>query len=131
MSRKIGGLTWLAVLLSACQSSPTFLEPASPIANHEASLYTIILNMALVVFILVEGALVWIVIRDRKRAGDEELPHQLHSNMRLEVTWTAIPILLVVALFIMTVQTVNAVAKPAHLKNLMLVCFSFPPPILP
>jgi cytochrome c oxidase subunit 2 len=77
----------------------------------------IVLNMALVVFVLVEGALVWILIRDRKRANDEQLPKQIHSNMRLEVIWTVIPIFLAIALFIMTVQTVNAVAAPSSLKT--------------
>jgi cytochrome c oxidase subunit 2 len=60
----------------------------------------IVLNMALVVFVLVEGVLVWILIRDRKRANDEQLPKQIHSNMRLEVIWTVIPIFLAIALFI-------------------------------
>ena len=77
----------------------------------------IILIMAGVVFVLVEGALIWILVRDRKRKGDEKLPAQVHSNMRLEVTWTVIPILLVIALFIMTVQTVNAVAAPQQLQS--------------
>ena len=117
MLRKYGVLAVLAFLISACQASPTFLNPASPIASHEASLYRVILILALVVFVLVEGALGWILIRDRKRTGDTQLPEQIHSNMRLEVTWTAIPILLVIALFIVTVQTVNAVAAPAHLKS--------------
>lgn len=117
MFRKFGVLMGLAILLSACQPSPTFLEPASSISNHEANLYRIILIMALVVFVLVEGALILILVRDRKRANDEKLPAQIHSNMRLEVTWTVIPILLVVVLFIMTVQTVNAVAAPSHLKS--------------
>jgi cytochrome c oxidase subunit 2 len=107
----------LAIFLSACQPSPTFLNPASSISSHEANLYMIVLNMALVVFVLVEGALVWILIRDRKRANDEQLPKQIHSNMRLEVIWTVIPIFLAIALFIMTVQTVNAVAAPSSLKT--------------
>jgi cytochrome c oxidase subunit 2 len=117
MLRKYGVIATLAIFLSACQPSPTFLNPASSIANHEANLYWIILIMALVVFVLVEGALIWIVVRDRKRANDQELPTQIHGNMRLEVIWTVIPILLVIALFIMTVQTVNAVAAPASLKS--------------
>jgi len=117
MSRKYGVLMGLAILLSACQPSPSFLLPASSISNHEASLYKIILTIALVVFVLVEGVLIWILIRDRKRANDDQPAVQIHSNMRLEVTWTVIPIFLVIALFIMTVQTVNAVAAPAHLKS--------------
>ena len=117
MLRKICVLMGLAIFLSACQPSPTFLNPASSISSHEANLYMIVLNMALVVFVLVEGALVWILIRDRKRANDEQLPRQIHSNMRLEVIWTVIPIFLAIALFIMTVQTVNAVAAPSSLKS--------------
>ena len=117
MLRKYGVVIGLAIALSACQPTPTFLHPASSISSHEANLYWIILIMALVVFVLVEGALIWIVVRDRKRANDQELPAQIHGNMRLEVVWTVIPILLVISLFIMTVQTVNAVAAPASLKN--------------
>ena len=117
MLRKLGILVGSAILLSACQPSPTFLNPASSISNHEANLYRFILILAIAVFVLVEGALIWILIRDRKRANDETIPAQIHSNMRVEVTWTVIPIILVVVLFVMTVQTVNAVAAPSQLKS--------------
>ncbi len=117
MLRKYGILVGTAVLLTACQPSPTFLNPASSIASHEADLFHFILNLALVVFVLVEGVLVWILIRDRKRAADQELPMQIYGNNRLEVIWTVIPVFLVIVLFIMTVQTMNAVAAPAQLKS--------------
>jgi len=117
MLRKYGVILGMAIFLSACQPSPTFLNSASPISGHEANLYRIILIMALVVFVLVEGALIWILVRDRKRSNDEELPAQIYGNTRLEVIWTVIPVLLVIALFVMTVQTVNAVAAPASAKS--------------
>ncbi|MGB7873810.1 MAG: cytochrome c oxidase subunit II [Anaerolineales bacterium] len=117
MLRKYGAIVWLAMFLSACQPSPTFLNPASPIAGHVANLFRTILIMALVVFVLVEGTLILILIRDRKRSDDEQLPRQVYGNTKLEIIWTAIPILLVIALFIMTVQTVNAVAAPASAKS--------------
>ena len=94
MLRKYGAYAGLALLLSACQPSPTFLNSASPISNHVANLYTIILVMALVVFVLVEGALVWILVRDRRKADDDQPPRQIYGNMRLEVVWTVIPIFL-------------------------------------
>ncbi|HWR64634.1 MAG TPA: cytochrome c oxidase subunit II [Bellilinea sp.] len=112
MLRKFGVLVSLAFLLSSCQTSPTFLNPASTTASHEARLYWIILVMALVVFVLVEGGLLWTVIRDRKRPEDIAPAPQFHGNTRLEVTWTVIPILLVIVLFVMTVQTMSAVAQP-------------------
>jgi cytochrome c oxidase subunit 2 len=112
MYRKFGVVLGMMIGLSSCQASPTFLASASPISDHVANLYKIILIMALVVFVIVEGALILILVRDRKRADDSELPKQVYGNNRLEITWTAIPILLVVALFIMTVQTANAIAVP-------------------
>jgi cytochrome c oxidase subunit 2 len=112
----IVGLLFL-FLLTACQPSPTFLNSASPISKHESNLYQLILIMALIVFVLVEGALVWILVRDRRRKGDNTLPPQVHGNNALEITWTTIPILLTVFLFILTVRTTNAVAAPARLKS--------------
>jgi len=112
MFRKYGVFMGLVSVLSACQPTPTFLKPASSISSHEANLYLIILVLALVVFVLVEGGLLWIVIRDRKRPGDQELPPQIFGNTRLEVTWTVIPVLLVLSLFVMTAQTMGAVAAP-------------------
>lgn len=117
MLRKYGVMMGLAMLLSACQPSPTFLNPASPIASYEASLYKIILIMALVVFGLVEVGLIWILVRDRSRPDDKGLPQIIYGNPRLEIIWTVIPVLMVIALFIMTIQTVNAVAAPNALSS--------------
>jgi len=112
MLRKFGVFIAMAIFLSACQPSPTFLNPASPIAEHQANLYKTVLIMALAVFVLVEGGLIWILVQNRKRPEDDELPPQIHHNTKLEIIWTAVPTLLVIVLFIMTVRTVNAVAAP-------------------
>ena len=106
-------LASLVMVLNGCGSSPTFLSPASSIAAHEANLYNSILIMALLVFVLVEFCLIWILIRDRKQKGDDKPPRQIFGNTKLEITWTVIPVLLTVALYAMTVQTMNSVAAPA------------------
>jgi len=110
-------LTWLGIVLSGCGPSPTFLNPASSIAEHEAKLYNNILIMALVVFVLVEICLIWILIRDRNPKGDNTPPKQIYGNSKLEITWTVIPVLLTVILFVMTVQTMQSVAAPAASAN--------------
>jgi len=69
--------------------------------------------MALVVFVAVECGLIWILVRDRRRKSDAALAPQIHGNTRLEIVWTAIPVLLTLALFAMTMQTMRAVAAPA------------------
>lgn len=56
-------------------------------------------------FLVVAGLLVWSMIRYRRR-GDE-LPRQIHGNNKLELTWTLIPLLLVIVLFVVTIQGQN------------------------
>ena len=64
-------------------------------------------------FVVVAGLLVWSMIRYRRR-GDE-LPPQVHGNNKLELTWTLIPLLLVVVLFVVTIQGQNkALEKSAR-----------------
>jgi cytochrome c oxidase subunit 2 len=70
-------------------------------------LYNFFLIAAAVVFLLVTGLLIWSVIRYRRRG--EELPPQIHGNNKLELTWTILPAILVVVLFIATIQTQNRV----------------------
>ena len=60
-------------------------------------LYLLVTVMGLVVAVLVEGALVYALIKFRKKS--DELPSQMHGNNVVEVIWTAIPILIVVTLF--------------------------------
>jgi cytochrome c oxidase subunit 2 len=55
----------------------------------------------LLVAALVWGLILFAVLRWRRRAGDP-LPPQFHRNDPLEVAWTVIPLVLVVALFVYT-----------------------------
>jgi cytochrome c oxidase subunit II len=42
-------------------------------------------------------------------AQDDELPEQIHGNARLELLWTAIPLALVLFLFVVTIRAQHAV----------------------
>lgn len=76
-------------------------------------LYWFLFAISAVVFLIVEGALIWFIFRFRRRRGaayDAEGP-QLHGNSRLEVAWTAIPVMIVIAIAVVTfikVGDVNA-----------------------
>ncbi len=39
-----------------------------------------------------------VLFRFRQRKGDDELPRQTHGNTRLEIGWTILPALLLIAL---------------------------------
>jgi cytochrome c oxidase subunit II len=70
-------------------------------------LYTFFMVAAAVVFVTVSGLIVWSLIRYRRR--DDKLPAQVHGNTRLELLWTILPALLVVALFQQTIVAQNRV----------------------
>ncbi|MEJ2303576.1 MAG: cytochrome c oxidase subunit II [Anaerolineales bacterium] len=114
MKRNLKAAAGVAVVwaLSGCAGSPSFLAPGSDISSHQARLYRILIYLSIAVFLFVEVWLVYNVLRFRSRPGDEALPKQIYGNNRLEVVWTGIPVLLVAALFGLTVSTVNAVSAP-------------------
>ncbi|HEX6208852.1 MAG TPA: cytochrome c oxidase subunit II [Actinomycetota bacterium] len=97
-----------ALLLAACQQGlpQSSLEPAGPRAERINDLSTIVFWMAGVVFVLVEGAIIFITIRYRRRRREERAPVQIHGNNRLEILWTVIPALLLAGLAFPTVAAI-------------------------
>jgi len=74
-------------------------------ATHD--LYTLFLIVAAVVFGVVAVWLLWSIVRYRRR--DDRLPEQTHGNTRLELLWTAIPLGLVIFLFVVTMRAQSTV----------------------
>ncbi len=61
-------------------------------------LFRAMLGMAAVVFLLVEGLLLYSVLRFRRPKGDETDAVAVHGNRALEIVWTLIPALIVVVI---------------------------------
>ena len=76
------------------------LDCAGPNACDIVGVYTSIFWIAMVVLVIVGGLLVYAALRFR-RVDDRE-PAQVHGNPRLEILWTAIPVVIVSFLFIRT-----------------------------
>ena len=72
-------------------------------------LYDIVFAIAVVIFVAVEGVIIWTVFRYRRKDGDDTLPAQTHGNNLVEVIWTAIPTVIVLVLFVLSWQTLNVV----------------------
>ena len=73
------------------------------------NLYDIVFYIAVAIFLLVEGLIVWSVFRYRRKSTDTDLPPQTHGNNLVEVIWTVIPTAIVIFLFVMSWQTLNVV----------------------
>jgi cytochrome c oxidase subunit II len=102
----------LAVLLAACTQEYPYnsLAPAGPVAEKQAELFWMVFWIAVVVFVLVEGALVFALWRFRRRSADDT-PKQVHGNTRLEIGWTVIPALLLAGVAVPTVGTIFDLAE--------------------
>jgi len=67
-----------------------------------AGLYLPVFIIAAIIFVLVEGLLLYLVLRYRKRSTGDDLPEQTHGNNLLEVIWTAIPMVIVFVVFVVS-----------------------------
>jgi cytochrome c oxidase subunit 2 len=88
-------------------------DPATSQGRVIDDLYTFVFIIAAAIFLLVEGLIVFAVIRYRRRPDDTELPPQIHGNNVLEVVWTVVPTIIVAAMFILSWQALNSVDAAA------------------
>ena len=112
-------LVGLAVLvaLNATSFWNSFFPPEAKSVQGQAirNLYDIVFAIAVVIFLIVEGLIIWTVLRYRRKPGDDELPPQTHGNNLAEITWTLIPTVIVIFMFVISLQTLNSVdATSAH-----------------
>jgi cytochrome c oxidase subunit 2 len=73
--------------------------PASPNASRITDAYWFVFGFTAAVFVLVEATLVWFVARYRRRGRSRAVEGpQVHGATRLEVLWTAGPVLILAAI---------------------------------
>jgi cytochrome c oxidase subunit 2 len=75
-----------------------FPAPTSTTAESVDALFYFILGVSIVFFAIIVGAMLLFVIRYRARPGATPQASPSHNNL-LELTWTAIPCLIVAAIF--------------------------------
>jgi len=80
-----------SLLLSACgENSPSVLNTFGPNAAKEANLFWFTLIVATIVFVVVEGVLLYSIFRYRERPNSPN-PKQIHGNTTVEIIWTVAP----------------------------------------
>lgn len=125
VSRRTRRLLPLALLLGAlsgaCASNAPqdTLDPVGPIAKQLDGLFNPVIAVAAVFFFLVQGLVLFAALRFRRKSEDEA-PKQIHGNVKLEITWTVIPFLILAVVAIATVVTIvdiNKIDKSAEVLN--------------
>lgn len=107
---RVGALVVLALALGGCLMPP---EPVTDSGRDVFNLYILVLVLAAIVFVGVEGFIVYAVIRYRREPGDDVLPEQHHGNTKVEILWTAIPTVIVLILFTLSTLTLGSVEARA------------------
>lgn len=83
-----------------------YSTPAESI--HQISLLTLAICGA--IFLIVSVLLFYIVVRFRKRPGDERSePPQIYGSNQIELAWTVFPVLIVIVLILVTTRTISDV----------------------
>jgi cytochrome c oxidase subunit 2 len=105
----------VALLATAVPASAGLLFPESGGGSQQAedirTLYAIIFVLGLIVFLGVEGVLIWCLVKYRAKRG--RVAAQIHGNTKLEIGWTVGAAVILVFLTIATFVMLPGIKNPA------------------
>ncbi|MEO8475601.1 MAG: cytochrome c oxidase subunit II [Actinomycetota bacterium] len=107
------GLLALLLILAGCAPDATQspLQPAGSTAEAQKNLFVPVFWTAVAVFVIVEGGIVMIAVKYRRKKGRDRMPPQIHGNTRLEIGWTILPALVLAVVMVPTVGLVWDLAR--------------------
>jgi cytochrome c oxidase subunit II len=102
------GAILLTLLLVGCGKDlpQNTFNPAGPTAQSEKDVLIVPLIIAGIVFVGVEGGIVFLALKFRHRKGKERMPSQLHGNTRLELGWTVAPAVLLAVVMVPAISLI-------------------------
>jgi len=97
----------LAPLLASCsfEGGQSIFKPVGSVAQDQLDLFMWTWYLSIPVMVGVFGALVYVIVRYRRRAGDK-MPLQSHGHPAIEVVLTIVPVIIIVMVAIPTVRSV-------------------------
>jgi cytochrome c oxidase subunit 2 len=111
------------------QSPTNIFSPAATPAHSIFGVAMLVLGVTLFIFLVVAGLLLYALIRYRNRPGDSNRePAQIYGSNQIELSWTVIPILIVVMLFLSTTRVIletQAIPKPDNAMNVTVIGHQF------
>lgn len=121
-----------AIALAIVGAGPTnIFAPAGTPAGAIFSLSMLVFGITGAIFLVVAGILAYVLVRYRSRASDgasEQEPPQIYGSNQIELSWTVIPVLIVVMLFLATtrvIYTTEHARKPADALDVTVIGHQF------
>jgi len=108
ITKKLGSLFLTALLLGpamafADYSALNMTESVSNVGQQMYDLHMLVLWICVVAGVLVFGVIIWSIIFHRKSKGAQ--PAHFHENTTIEVIWTSIPLIILVAIAVPATKT--------------------------
>lgn len=101
--------------------TPLFPERASTMAYRVDALYFFLLGISVFFAVLIAGLIVYFAVRFHRRSP-EGVGARIHGGMLLEVTWTVIPLLIAMTIFVWGASVYVAIAHaPDETLNIYVV----------
>ncbi len=110
-------LPLLMVALAACGGDDmpmNTLVAHSDLTRAINAIYSRIFWWTALLFILVQGGLIYVVMRFRATGKETTNPEQVHGNLKLELTWTILPIFILMHIAIPTASLIFKSQSPAE-----------------
>jgi cytochrome c oxidase subunit 2 len=111
------------------QPATSIFAPQATPAHSIFSLSLLVLGICASIFLIVGGLLLFTLIRYRHRRGfTVREPAQIYGSTQIELSWTVIPTLIVVVLFLATARTIfvnQSVPQPRSALNVIVIGHQF------
>jgi cytochrome aa3-600 menaquinol oxidase subunit 2 len=100
-------------VLSGCSEYAIF-DPKGPNAAtlKDLIMYSIYFMLFIMIVVYVLFTFVIVKYRDRKNFNEKDYDPSIHGSTKLEIIWTIIPVVIIIALSIPTVQALYDLTKP-------------------
>ena len=111
--------------------STSIFAPAGSPAHSIFDLSMLVLAICTAIFLTVGGLLLYVLVRYRHRVNDANAaqePPQIYGSTQIELSWTVIPILIVVMLFLATARIIFATQdhpRPADALDVTVIGHQF------
>ncbi|HVZ84048.1 MAG TPA: cytochrome c oxidase subunit II [Terracidiphilus sp.] len=114
-----------AIALWLDQPMTSIFAPQASPARSIYGLSLLVLGICTGIFLVVAGLLLYTIIRFRHRRGyTVREPAQIYGSNQIELSWTVIPILIVVVLFLSTARVIfvnQSIPKPAKALDVTVI----------
>jgi cytochrome c oxidase subunit 2 len=113
------------------QASTSIFAPQTTPARSIFDLSLLVLSITGGIFIVVGGLLLYALLRYRHRESDphaDQEPAQIYGSNQIELSWTVIPVLIVIMLFLATARVIYSTErahKPADALNVTVIGHQF------